>query len=162
MILLSTTQPEKSNDYQEQASQSNRRRMPLMTDCTRLPQGYDLNTVPADYTGKLWIEGQMRAYSDAENAALLTNLGNLLAILHGDGGHYENEHGTDKAAADAIDKFHERIVQADAEQFALTEKVRVLRDALQDVFIFIGQGGSAYEISQRTTPIIRAAMEMVK
>ena len=133
MILLSTTQPEKSNDYQEQASQSNRRRMPLMT---RLPLPEPLGTRPYPFDEEaIYTADQMRAYSDAENAALLTNLGNLLAILHGDGGHYENKHGTDKAVADAIDKFHERIVQADAEQFALTEKVRVLRDALQDVFI---------------------------
>jgi hypothetical protein len=37
-----------------------------------------------------------------------------------------------------------------------------LREALQDVFIGIGMGGSAYEISQRTTPIIRAALEATK
>ncbi len=35
----------------------------------RLPQGYDLNTVPADYTGKLWIEGQMRYFAAAVSAA---------------------------------------------------------------------------------------------
>jgi hypothetical protein len=37
-----------------------------------------------------------------------------------------------------------------------------LREALQDVFIGIGMGGSAYEISQRTTPIIRAALGETK
>lgn len=41
-----------------------------MNDRTRLPQGYEPHELPPDYTGKLWIEGQMRAYSDAENAAL--------------------------------------------------------------------------------------------
>jgi len=39
---------------------------------------------------------------------------------------------------------------------------RRLREALQDVFIGIGMGGSAYEISQRTTPIIRAALGETK
>lgn len=37
-----------------------------------------------------------------------------------------------------------------------------LREALQDVFIGIGMGGSAYEISQRTAPIIRAALGETK
>lgn len=32
------------------------------------------------------------------------SVGELLAIIHGDGGHYQAEHGTDKAAADAIPK----------------------------------------------------------
>ena len=35
-----------------------------------------------------------------------THLGNLLAMIHGDGGHYRDEHGTDKAVADAIDKYY--------------------------------------------------------
>lgn len=34
-------------------------------------------------------------------------LGNLLAILHRDGGHYQSEHGTGKAVADAVTKWHE-------------------------------------------------------
>ena len=51
---------------------------------------------------------------------------------------------------------------AAAENAALTEQVRVLRWTFQDVFIGIGQGGSAHEISQRTTPIIRAALEATK
>lgn len=29
------------------------------------------------------------------------HLGNLLARIHGDGGHYQHKHGTDKAVADA-------------------------------------------------------------
>jgi hypothetical protein len=42
------------------------------------------------------------------------------------------------------------------------DEIERLREALQDVFIGIGQGGSAYEISQRTTPIIRAALRETK
>jgi len=30
----------------------------------------------------------------------------LMAMLHGDGGHYHSEHGTEKAANDAITKFY--------------------------------------------------------
>ena len=34
-------------------------------------------------------------------------LGNLLAVIHGDGGHYEEEHGTQKAAKDAEAKWYQ-------------------------------------------------------
>lgn len=34
-----------------------------MTD--QLPQGYEPHELPADYTGKLWIEGQMNRYGQA-------------------------------------------------------------------------------------------------
>jgi hypothetical protein len=36
-----------------------------------------------------------------EIAAAEQALGNLLAVIHGDGGHYQSEHGTEKAVADA-------------------------------------------------------------
>lgn len=36
-------------------------------------------------------------------------LGNLLAVIYRDGGHYQNEHGTDKAIADAADAFRQLI-----------------------------------------------------
>jgi hypothetical protein len=29
-----------------------------------LPQGYEIHELPADYTGKVWIEGQVRQYGD--------------------------------------------------------------------------------------------------
>lgn len=34
-----------------------------------LPSGYEPHELPADYTGLLWIEGQMRAYGEACAAA---------------------------------------------------------------------------------------------
>ena len=34
-------------------------------------------------------------------------LSNLLAVIHADGGHYENEHGTEQAVTDAIKKVFE-------------------------------------------------------
>lgn len=33
-------------------------------------------------------------------------LGELLAVLHGDGGHYQDEHGTEKSVEDAITKYY--------------------------------------------------------
>ena len=38
------------------------------------------------------------------------------------------------------------------------ERIKVLEDALRDVYRLIGQGGGAYDISQRTTPVIRTAL----
>lgn len=35
-------------------------------------------------------------------------MSNILAVIHGDGGHYEEEHGTEKATRDAIDKFYKK------------------------------------------------------
>lgn len=34
------------------------------------------------------------------------NLGNILAVIHGDGGHYQAKHGDDKATEDAIAKYY--------------------------------------------------------
>ena len=101
-----------------------------MTDRTRLPLPAPLTK---DYGYADYTADQMRAYSDAENAALRAHLSNLLAVLHGDGGHYEAEHGTDHAVHDAIAKFYAHIKQADAEQFALRDRVKVLEDALQHI-----------------------------
>lgn len=39
-------------------------------------------------------------------AALSSQLGNLLAVIHRDGGHYESEHGTERACADAETAVH--------------------------------------------------------
>ena len=49
-----------------------------------------------------------------------------------------------------------------AELEAARKDAARLRDAMQDVYVAIGQGGAAYDIGQRTTPIIRAAMEATK
>ena len=38
----------------------------MMTD---IPQGYETQDLPKDYTGKVWIEGQLRAYGQACAAA---------------------------------------------------------------------------------------------
>jgi hypothetical protein len=49
-----------------------------------------------------------------------------------------------------------------AENAALTEQVRVLTEALQEVYQLVGQGGSAYDINLRTRPVISAALEATK
>ena len=49
--------------------------------------------------------GLIRKQADAI-AALSSQLGNLLAIIHRDGGHYESEHGTEKACEDAETAVH--------------------------------------------------------
>lgn len=88
----------------------------------------------------VWTTPSMHSHAAAQSAAdhaeLRTHLGELLAVLHGDGGHYEAEHGTDKAVADAMVKFYDRIKRADAEQFALRERVKALADALKQVLEF--------------------------
>jgi hypothetical protein len=47
--------------------------------------------------------------------------GEVMAILHGDGGHYLAKHGAEKAALDAVDKYHALVAErgaarADAEE----------------------------------------------
>ena len=59
---------------------------------------------------KKWIElrcdcGEfLRAFIESPESRLLSN---LLAVIHGDGGHHEAEVGTEQAVADAIEKWHE-------------------------------------------------------
>lgn len=40
-------------------------------------------------------------------------LGKLLAAIHGDGGHYQMEHGVEKAVRDAIAKYYRLVEQLD-------------------------------------------------
>lgn len=42
----------------------------------------------------------------AEQQELEQLCGNLLAVIHGDGGHYIDEHGWEQAINDAIDKYN--------------------------------------------------------
>ncbi len=60
-------------------------------------QARDLDQLRADLAAAVakrdeWASGAAR---------LSSQLGNLLAVIHRDGGHYESEHGTEKACADA-------------------------------------------------------------
>lgn len=57
-------------------------------------------------------------------------LGSLLAVIHRDGGHYESEHGTEKACADAATAVHALRQQAQGVD-ELAMLVRRLARALQ-------------------------------
>lgn len=59
-------------------------------------------------------------------------VGNLLAVMHGDGGHYQDLHGTKKAAEDAEAKYHnlQRRLDTNSEERMSTE--RVLQEVLQE------------------------------
>ena len=63
----------------------------------------------------------------ATNRDASIKLGNLLAVIHRDGGHYQNEHGTDKAIADAEQRI--RATHGAADELAML--VRRLARALQ-------------------------------
>ena len=57
-------------------------------------------------------------------------LGGLLAVIHRDGGHYQAEHGTEKAVADAMRVRHELVQQVESQARELAE-VKAERDALK-------------------------------
>jgi hypothetical protein len=60
-----------------------------------------------------------------ENAQLRSHaraVSNLLAIIHGDGGHYEGKHGTVKACKDAEGVVSDLRLKLDAATYALGEK----------------------------------------
>lgn len=40
-------------------------------------------------------------------------LGELLAVIHRDGGHYQSQHGTEKAVRDAIDTVNQLRIKLD-------------------------------------------------
>jgi len=46
-------------------------------------------------------------------------LGNILAIMHGDGGHYQADHGTEKAVEDALKKWYDRADRIEKLEFRL-------------------------------------------
>lgn len=65
-------------------------------------------------------------------AALSSQLGNLLAVIHRDGGHYESEHGTEKACADAETAVH--VLRGSLEGYVEANRYMKgeLDDALED------------------------------
>jgi hypothetical protein len=64
------------------------------------------------------------------HAQLFRKIGNLLAVIHRDGGHYQSEHGLDKAIADAHQRICDtRVAIGAADELAML--VRRLAHALQ-------------------------------
>ncbi len=73
--------------------------------------------------------GVIRNQADAI-ATMSDQLGNLLAVIHRDGGHYESEHGTERACADAMQRICDtRAGLGAADELAML--VRRLARALQ-------------------------------
>lgn len=66
-----------------------------------------------------------------QHEAYVKMLGELLAVLHADGGHYRYEHGTEKAVADAITKYYELVKQL-AEHKADAERYRNIKPIIDD------------------------------
>ena len=102
----------------------------MPTDRTRLPLPDEFLMHPTQ--GECYTLNQLRAYSDAENAALRAELEEW--------------------------RFTNRVDELDRHVTRLSARVKQLEDALRNVYICIGQGGGAYDINHRTMPIIRAAL----
>lgn len=85
-------------------------------------------------------------------------VGDLLAVMHGDGGHYHAEHGTEKAAADALVKYN-AIQQSIAERTppASGEVVGVLREFLEELAGYRGNMVNGNRLSDRARELLSAA-----
>lgn len=62
-------------------------------------------------------------------------LGSLLAVIHRDGGHYQTEHGTEKACADAVQRICDtraRLGAADELAMLVRRLARALQNAAPD------------------------------
>jgi hypothetical protein len=82
----------------------------------------------------LFAASEARAQkAERERAEAERHLGNLLAIIHGDGGHYQGEHGSAKATEDAIARVYEIRAERDAAQ----QRVSVQRKALLKTDAFL-------------------------
>jgi len=57
----------------------------------------------------------------------------MLAVLHGDGGHYHQEHGLDKAYKDAMQKYYDRLEDFDAQMYKLTKENNELGEKLKEI-----------------------------
>lgn len=128
-----------------------------MSESVPLPRPGSLGLI--QYAGVDMLQ-YAAAVSAADNAALTQHLGNILAVLHGDGGHYEAEHGTDKAVADALTRFYSNIMAADSKIDAKDERIKVLEDALRHVnrCLSINDYGDYVLLSLFDAGIISAAL----
>jgi len=57
-------------------------------------------------------------------------LSNILAVIHGDGGHYEDEHGIEKATKDAIEKFYSKCNEIEELKYFFNDFVSELYEEL--------------------------------
>ena len=77
-------------------------------------------------------------------------LGNLLAVIHRDGGHYESEHGTEKACADAETAVH--VLRGSLEGYV--EANRHMKGELDDAL----EDARKYAEAQREIARLREAL----
>ena len=80
-------------------------------------------------------------------------LGNLLAVIHRDGGHYESEHGTEKACADAETAVH--VLRGSLEGYV--EANRYMKGELDDAL----EDARKYCEAQREIARLREACRLV-
>ena len=95
-----------------------------------------------------------------QHEAYVKMLGELLAVLHADGGHYQYEHGTEKAVADAITKYYELVKQL-AEYKADAERLAWLlnNDTNLGVYIMCDSDDFRYVHSEEVIELADAAMK---
>ena len=86
-------------------------------------------------------------------AALSSQLGNLLAVIHRDGGHYESEHGTEKACADAETAVH--VLRGSLEGYV--EANRYMKGELDDAL----EDARKYCEAQREIARLRGALAII-
>lgn len=85
----------------------------------------------------------------AETVQLRTELGNLLAILHGDGGHYQAEQGNRKAIADAIEKHHQLCTDLETAQAVIKDDCETdtsIRNLARPIFGDAKVDGDSYSV----------------
>lgn len=82
-----------------------------------------------------------------------THLSNLLARIHRDGGHYEAEHGTEKAVAEA-DK---RIAELNGAQSELEECAKKLLDFVDGLLLPVQDYAGVQETLERLRALLARA-----
>lgn len=68
-------------------------------------------------------------------------LGNLLAILNRDGGHYQADHGREAAVRDALERYYGLVEQVEDQQKQIEELEAALRDAIDEGGLYLSGKG---------------------
>ena len=88
-------------------------------------------------------------------------LGSLLAVIHRDGGHYEAEHGTARAADDAIAAVH--VLRGSLEGYVEANRYMKgeLDDALEDARKYCEAQGEIARLREAFTPLADALLRLL-
>lgn len=81
----------------------------------------------------LYQANQARRFISIAANALEPHALNLLAVLHGDGGHYTAEHGFEKSCKDAEKRYYEKLTAADKRAFDAEQALALARDDLREI-----------------------------